>query len=163
MDVIFRSDTTVRTRHNWNAQFFCRGFCLNLITHHADVLRGRADEGDAVSLKNFRKACILREETVTGMYRVGASDFTGCQNLRNVEVAVAGYRRTNTNTFVSKAHVHCVFVGSGVDRNSANAQLFTCPKDAECDLAAVCDEDLGEHRDYACYSMMMSGSPNSTG
>ena len=61
--------------------------------------------------------------------------------------------------FVGKAHMHGVGIGGGMDRDGLDAELLARAMDAQCDLAAVRDEDLLEHG----YSSTSRTSPYSTG
>ena len=61
---------------------------LDLVAHQADVLGLRADEMQIMVGQDLGEAGVLREETVTGMNRVGARDLAGRQQRRHVEIAV---------------------------------------------------------------------------
>ena len=89
----------------------------DLVAHHADVRRGRADECQAVRLHHFGEAGVLGEEAVTGMDRLSAGDRGGGQDGGDVEVAIARWRRTDADALVGQAHVHRLGVRSGMHRD----------------------------------------------
>ncbi|MCC2651944.1 MAG: hypothetical protein K0Q60_2107 [Microvirga sp.] len=112
-------------------------------------------------LQHLRETGVLGQEAVAGMDGVGASDLAGCDERRDVEIAVAGGRRADADALVSKAHMHRVRIGGGMDRHSGDAELLRRAQDAQGDLASIGNEDLIEH--IAPYSMTRRGSPYSTG
>src|SRR5690348_11748072 len=79
------------------------------------------------------------------MHRVGAGDFAGGEDRRDVEVAVFGGRRTDTYALVRETHVHGVGVGGRMHRDRRDAELLAGAQHAQRDLAAVGDEDFIEH------------------
>src|SRR5690606_32148091 len=82
----------------------------------------------------------------------------------NVEITVLGRRRADADAFVGQADMHGIGVRGGVHRDRGDAELLAGPQHPQCDLAAVGYQDLVEHRWRPDgYSMMTSGSPNSTG
>ena len=123
----------------------------------------RADEGDAVAFQDLGETGVFRQEAVAGMDRVGAGDLAGRQQLRNVEVALARRRRADADALVGQLDVHGVGVGGGVDRNGCDVQLLAGAQHPERDLAAIGDQDLVKHGARPAHSMIMSGSPYSTG
>ncbi len=78
----------VGARHQRHAETRHRGLGGDLVAHHADMRRRRADEGQAVRFDHLGEAGILRQEAVAGMDRVRAGDRRGRQDRRNIEVAV---------------------------------------------------------------------------
>ena len=136
---------------------------LDLVAHDADVLGARADEGDVVRGEDLGEAGVLGEEPVAGMDGVGAGDLAGGEELRNVEVGVARRRRADADALVGEADMHGVAVGGRVDRDGGDAEFLAGAEDAERDLAAVGDQDLVEEGRGVIHSMIISGSPYSTG
>jgi len=135
----------------------------DLVAHHGDVLRRRADEGETVRLDRFGETGILRQEPVAGMDGIGAGDCRGRQDRGNVEITVARRRRSDADRFVGQPYMHRVAVGGRMDRDRLDAHLAAGAMDAERDLAAIGDQDLVEHRRRGLHSTIISGSPNSTG
>ena len=64
-----------------------------------------------------------------------------------LEIALGRRRRANVHRFVGLAHVRRARVGVAVDGDRRDAELAAGADDAQRDLAAVGDENLGEHRD----------------
>ena len=98
-------------------------------------------------LHHFGEAGVLGQEAVTGMDRLGAGDPRRGQDGRDVEIAVAGWWRTDADALIGQAHMHRLGVRGGVHRDRVDAEFAAGPLDAERDLAAIGDEDLLEHRD----------------
>src|SRR6185295_16410995 len=130
-----------------------------LVAHGPDVLGLRADEGDVVRGQDLGKARVLGQEAVTRMDRVGAGDLAGCDQGRDVEIAVAGGRRTDAHALVGEPHMHGVGVGGRVDGDGRDAEFLGGAQNPQRDLAPIGDEDFVEHR----YSITSRASPYSTG
>ena len=122
---------------------------------------------DIVLAEDFGEARVLRQKAVAGMHRIGAGDLAGGEQRRDVEIAVARRRRADADAFVGEPHMHRVGVGGGMHRDGRDAELLAGAQHAQRDLAAVGDQDFFEHRfmrrSRAAHSMIISGSPNSTG
>ena len=128
------------------------------------MLGPRPDEVHVVLAENFGKARILREKAVAGMHGVGAGDLAGGKQRRNIEVAVLGRRRPDADAFVGEPHMHGVFVRGRMHRDGGNAKLLAGAQHPQRDLSTIGDQDFVEHaRRAATYSMIISGSPYSTG
>ena len=110
-------DRAIRTRNNRDSRVLDRLLSRDLVAHDTDVLRRRADKGQAVSLDDFGKTGILGQKTVAGMNRIRARDFTGRDDSGNIEVAIRAGRRTHTDALVSEAHMHGVLVRGRMDRD----------------------------------------------
>src|SRR5262245_33363158 len=96
---------------------------------------------------------------------VGAGDLAGGQQAWNVEIALRRWRRADADAFIGKAHVHGIGIGGGMHGDGGDADLSAGAQHTQRDLAAIGNQHLVEHRCAAApgYSMMTSGSPNSTG
>src|SRR5262245_65924165 len=105
---------------------------------------GHAEE-KVMLLEDLGKARVLGKETVTGMDGVGAGDFAGCEQRRNIEIAVARGRWADANALVGEPNVHGVIVGGRVHRYGGNAKLLAGAQDAQRNLSAIGDQDLFEH------------------
>ncbi len=103
------------------------------------------DEPDIVFGENFGETRILRQEAVTRMDGVGAGDLAGCQQRRHVQIAVARRRRADADALVGEPHMHSVGVGGGMHRDREDAELLAGAQDAQCNLAAIGDEDFFKH------------------
>ncbi len=80
-----------------------------------------------------------------------------------LRVAVACRRRSDAYRLVGQPHMHGVAVRRRMHRDRLDPHLAAGAMDAECDLAAIGDQDLVEHPPRRSYSTIISGSPNSTG
>src|SRR5262245_11348959 len=96
------------------------------------------------------------------MHGVSARDLAGREKPRNIEIAFARRRRPNAYALVSEPDVHRIRIGGGMHGNRCNAEFFAGALDAQRDFTAIGNQDFVEHRRSA-YSMIMSGSPYSTG
>src|SRR5215510_819659 len=92
------------------------------------------------------------------MDRVGAGDLAGRHQRVDVEIAVSGGGRADADALVGEPHMHRVGIGGRMHGDRRDAQFLAGAQHAQCDLAAIGDQDLVEH-----YSMISRGSPNSTG
>ena len=118
----------------------------DLVAHHADMRRGRADEGQAMRLHHLGEAGILAEEAIAGVDRLGAGDGGGGEDGSDIQVAVPRRRRADADALVGQAHMHGGGIGGGMHRHRADAHLLAGAMDAERDLAAIGDQHLLEHR-----------------
>ncbi len=143
------------------AQLHRRGLGLDLVAHDPDVLRGRADEGEAVLLDHLREVGVLGEEAVAGVDGIGPGDLGRGQDRHRVQVGALGGRRADTDALVGQAHMHGLGVDGGVHGHGRDAHLVAGAQDPDCHLAAIGDQDLLEQG--APYSSTRSGSPYSTG
>ena len=156
-------DGALRARHHRDAEAGGGALGLDLVAHDADVLGARADEDDVVGGEDLGEAGVLRQEAVAGVDGLGAGDFAGGEQLRDVEVGFARRRRADADALVGEAHMHGVGVGGRMDRHGGDAQLLAGAQHPEGDLAAIGDEDLAEQLRRFAHSMIIRGSPNSTG
>ncbi len=69
----------------------------------------------------------------------------GLDDLRDIQIALGGYRGADQEGLVGLAHVGSVAVDLRVDGYRDDAHLFQRAGDANSDLAAVGNEDLLEH------------------
>ena len=94
------------------------------------MLRGRADEGQAVGFHHFGKLGVLRQEAVAGVDCIGAGDFGGRQDAGFLEVAFRRRRRSDADAFVSQAHRHRVAVSLGMDDHGHQSHFLARTVDA---------------------------------
>ena len=143
--VLVGGDAAVGARHAGNAERLGGALGLDLVAHLADVLGLGADEVDAVLGQDFGKAGVLGEKAVAGMHGVGAGDFAGGEERRDVEIAVLRRRRADADALVGEPDMHGVGVGGRVHGDRRDAELLAGAEHPERDLAAVGDEDFVEH------------------
>lgn len=79
------------------------------------------------------------------MHGISAGDLAGGDDLVDVEIALARGGRTDAHTFVGKAHMHGISVGSGMNRDAGDAELLAGPEHAKGDFPAIGDEDFRNH------------------
>ena len=129
--------------------------------HH---LRLGADEGDVVVGADLGEERVLGEEAVAGVDGLGAGLLRRADDVRDVEVALAGRRRPDADRLVGEPDDRGLRVGGRVDGHRLDAQLAAGARHAQGDLAAVGDQDLLEHAGYSpTGSRYISTCSNSTG
>ena len=106
----------------------------------------RADEMQIVVGENFGEARILRQEAVAGMNGVGAGDLARSEQRRNIEIAVLRRRRADADALVGEADMHRVGIGGRMHRDGRDTEFLACAQHAQCDLAAIGNQDFVEHR-----------------
>ncbi|MDH6666760.1 UNVERIFIED_ORG: hypothetical protein M2442_002759 [Methylorubrum zatmanii] len=111
----------------------------------AQVLRARADEADALRRQPLGEADILGQEAVAGMDGLCAGRLTGGDDGLDVEIALRGRRGAETHGLVGGEYARREAVGVGVDGDRGDAHAPQCAHDAGGDLAAIGDQNLGEH------------------
>jgi len=104
----------------------------------------RADEGDAGGVAGAHEGCVLGEEAVAGVDRIGAGFLCGVEDGLLVEVALARRWRPDAEGLVGPAHVEGGAVGFGVDGDGGKAELAAGAHDTQRYLSAVGDEDFLE-------------------
>src|SRR5665213_744001 len=186
--VVVGTNRAVGAGHHGNAEFPGGFLGLDLVAHQADVLGLGSDEMQIVIGEDFGEARVFRQETVAGMHRVDAGDLAGREQRRHVEVAVLRRRRSDADALIGKPHMHGIGVGGGMHRNGVDPELLARAQDAQGNLAAIGYQDLVKHvfpsgrmansegkgakplryspfaiRYSPSYSIITSGSPNSTG
>ena len=109
------------------------------------MLGTRTNELHVMLGENLGKARVFREKPVARMHGVGTRNLTGCEQRRNVEVAVLSGRRANADAFVGEPYMHRVRVRRRVYRHCGNAEFFARPQDAQRDFSSVGNEDFIEH------------------
>jgi hypothetical protein len=120
--------------------------CARLVAHQTDVTRARADEVQARALTCLGEVAVLGQEAVARMHRVGAEGRRGAENRRNIQIAVFGRRRPDTDRLVGHPHVQRILVRGRVNRDRGDTELAAGPDYANCDCSAICDQQFFEHR-----------------
>ncbi len=119
--------------------------CPRLRAHRFDRLRRRADEDDAGLGAGLGEVGVLGEESVAGVNRLGARLLRRLDDLGDVEVAFRRHGGPDQERLVGLADVRGVAVDLRVDGDRADPHLLQRARDADRDLAAVCDQNLLEH------------------
>ena len=107
----------------------------------------RTDEVHVVLGEDFREAGVLGEKAVARMHGVGAGDFAGGEQRRNIEIAVLGRRRADADALVGEPHMHGIRVRRRMHGDRRDAELLAGAQHAERDLSPIGDQNLIEHRD----------------
>src|SRR5690349_20329047 len=97
---------------------------------------------------------------------IGARDLTGREQAWDIEIAFRRGRWADADAFIGKTHVHGIGVRGRVHGHGGDADFSASAQHAQGDLAAIGNQHLVEHRcevGSGLYSIMTSGSPNSTG
>ena len=131
--------------HHRHARLLHQGLGAILEAHGADRRRRRADEGDGGAQRGFREVGILGQEPVSGMNALRAGAAGDLDQALDVEIAFARRRRPDRIGLVAGANMQRLGVGLGIDRDGAHPQPLRGAGDAYGDLAAIGDEDGGEH------------------
>jgi hypothetical protein len=63
----------------------------------------------------------------------------------NIQIAVARWRRADTNTFICQTDMHRVGICRGVNSDRLDAQFLTGSEHAKSDFATIGYEDLLKH------------------
>ena len=98
------------------------------------------------AVEDVGEAGVLGEEAVARMHRLRAGDLAGGDDARDVQVALRRRRRADADALVGEPHMHRVGVGGRVHRDRLDAEFLAGAQHAQRDLAAIGDQDLGEHR-----------------
>ena len=111
----------------------------------AIALTRRADELDLAAAADLGEVGVLGEEAVAGMNRLHVGDLGGGDDARDVEIGLGRRGGADADRLVGQLQIRRVLVGGGIDDGRLDAQLAAGADDPQGDLAAVGDEDLGEH------------------
>ena len=115
-----------------------------LVAHQANGFGAWSDEGEATAHHAFGEVGVLRHEAVAGVNGVGAGHFRGGNDGGHVEVAFAGRRRANAHRLIGEQYVFLLAISAGVNRDSGDAEFTAGALNAQCDFAAIGDQDFFE-------------------
>ena len=110
--------------------------------HERDSLGRWPDEGQAGAAAGARKGCVLGQESVARMDRVGAGSACDVEDRVNVEIAAGGLVRPEVERLMCLADVARGAVAVGIHGDSRQPHLAARANDPDGDLAAVGDEDF---------------------
>jgi len=116
-----------------------------LVSHDADLLRGRPDERDVRRHARLGEFRVLGQESVAGVDGVGASYLRGGDDARDVEVRFARGRGADADVVVGEADVERLAIGFGVHGDGLDAELAAGADHSQSDLAPVCNQDFLKH------------------
>ena len=135
----------VVTGHQRHAGLFHQRLGGRLAAHRGDRRGRRADEDQAGIGTGLGKGLVFAEETVTRVHGLRAGGQRGIQDAAPLQVTLARRGGADVHGFVAGRHVARLRVGIGVDGDRAHTQAARGGGHAAGDLAAVGNQDLGEH------------------
>ena len=142
IDRLYRTVAAGNGRH---AMRLDRLLGSNLVAHNADMVRRRADKGEAVLFYHLGKIGIFRHEADAGVDGVGAGDAGRRQDGGYVQITVLGRRRPDADALVRQAHMHGIGIGGRMNGDGGNTHFPAGAVDAEGDFPAIGDQDFFEH------------------
>ena len=80
------------------------------------------------------------------MNRIRPRDLGSRDQARDLEIALARRRGTETDIIVGESDMQRLAIGLGVDRHSLDAEFPRGTNDPERDFAAIRNENLLEHQ-----------------
>ena len=104
----------------------------------------RPDKNNAGSGTGFGEVGVLREEAIAGMDGVGAALAGDFEDAVAAEIGVGRGRGAEAVGFIGVHDMERGTIGVGVDGYGRDAELTAGADEAECDFAAVGDEDLAQ-------------------
>ena len=117
-----------------------------LVAHPLHHVRVRPDEDEIVVLARAHEGRVLGEEAVAGVNGLAAGRLGGGDHVRDPEVALGRRRRADADRAVREPDMQSIVVGGGVHGDRFGAELVDRADHPDGDLAAVCDQDPGEHQ-----------------
>jgi hypothetical protein len=111
-----------------------------LRAHRRDRLGRRTDPGQADVQDGLGERCVLGQEPVAGVHRVGAGALRRVDQTVAAQVGVARCAARQVHRDVGLGDERCVRVGVGEDGDAADAHGATGTEDAAGDLAPVGDQ-----------------------
>ena len=121
--------------------------------HQLDRLRRRADPDEARLLARAREACVLGEEAVTRVHRLGSGAARGGDELLRDQVALRRGLAAERERLVRVRGMARGAVGVRVHGDRADPQLAQRPEDPDRDLAPVGDQHLREKGHWRIFSI----------
>ena len=106
----------------------------------------RTDPDEARGCDGASERGIFGQEAVAGMHRLCARALRDVDEFGEIEIAQRGRSRSDKVGLVRHTNVQRVAIGFGIDRDGRDAHFAGRADHAHRDLAAVGDDDFGEHR-----------------
>ncbi len=111
----------------------------------ADGRCRRPNEDEAGIFACLSEIGVFAEESVSRMDSFGAVFFGRVDDAIDAEIAFGRCRRPDVRGLVGAPYVERSAVGVGIHRDAGDVHLPQRADDADCDLAAIGDEDLAKH------------------
>ena len=106
-------------------------------------------KGQPGSFDGFDEIGVLGEEAVARMDRIGAGALRRVEDAIDLEIALHDGRRADPHRLVGHCDMLRVRVGVGVDGDGAQAHPARGADDPAGDLAAIGDEEGGDHVSFS--------------
>src|SRR5215208_5156425 len=132
--------------HDRDAGFPSQPLGLELVAAGPQHLRRRPDPGQSCALDRLGEICVLGEEPVAGMDRVGVALPRRADVLLQVEV------RDDVLGLAGRARVQRVTIVRGRHRNRRDPELAAGPEDPQRDLAPVGYEEFFDAHEGSRFS-----------
>ena len=137
----------------WCANFFCNVTSRNFIAELFDCLWRWADPNQAGFDNRASEICVFCQKAVAGVNRVCARLACNGDDLFDNQIGLGAGCAVQRIGFVGELHVHRIAVLVGIDSDRENARVFGCSRDANCDFAAVGDENLGDFFGWGSHTL----------
>ncbi len=124
---------------------FGQGACGVLEAEDPQLLRCRADKGDARRFAGFGKGGVLGEKAVAGVDGLGATLPGGVEDLLHHQVRVGGRAIAEAQGLVGLLDMQAGGIGFGVNRDAFDLKGAQGTQDAASNGAAVGDQEFVEH------------------
>ena len=132
-------------RHDRHAGLLHQPLGGVLQPHGADRRGRRADEHQPCRRHPVDEIGVFGQETVAGMDRFGAGRQSCRDDPVGTQIAFRSGRGADMHCLVGLPDMQRPCIGIGVDRDGAHAHPAGRADDTTGDLAAIGDQDLGEH------------------
>ena len=119
--------------------------CRDLVAHDFDRGRWRTDERHADIGDRTSEVSVLGEESVAGMYRLGAALANDVQHGVGVEIRLGGRLASQGIGLIGESDVQRITVEFGVDGDRPHPEFLASPNNSNGDFAPVGDQNAGEH------------------
>ena len=136
-------------RNHGDTDLHGEGARRGLVAEPPDRLRRGADEGQPRRFAGLSEICVLGQEPVARVDRVGAACRGDLEDAVAVQVALRGFGRADEMGLIRVANVSREPVDRGVDRHGGNFEIVEGAHDPEGDLAPVGDQNFRKHRYFS--------------
>src|SRR5690606_11806869 len=119
----------------------CR-FRLRFVPQKSDGTRRRSNECQPAAFADRGEIGIFAQKTISWMDSVGAGDFTGSDNVWDLQIGF--YRRglSDTNSLIGLMHMQSVRIPLRIDGDCLESKIMTGPDDPDSDLSTICNENF---------------------
>src|SRR6516164_4169616 len=118
-----------------------------LVAHCLDRCWRRPDEDETGIATGQRKFFVLGKQAVAGMQSILAAGLRRANNRAEVQVGLRRPRLADPHRRIGLPHMESVAISIGIDGDHAITEPSCRAHDAQCDLAAIGNENLEEGRE----------------